>query len=164
MICISILGVSLPSFLFAMLLWILNFRLYRWFGLSHAPFPPQGFGWDLHLVLPALVLAARPIAQVMQITYVATTDILKEDFIRTATSKGVSRRLILSKHVYRNILIPVLTTLGTSLRFSLASLPVVESFFNWPGLGLSILTALNLDFPFLVKDPTIIFGLFFLFI
>ncbi|MAT44743.1 MAG: hypothetical protein CL609_20600 [Anaerolineaceae bacterium] len=164
MIFISILGVSLPSFLFAMLLWILNFRLYRWFGLSHAPFPPQGFGWDLHLVLPALVLAARPLAQVMQITYVATTDILKEDFIRTATSKGVSRRLILSKHVYRNILISVLTTLGTSLRFSLASLPVVESFFNWPGLGLSILTALNLDMPFLVTDLIVMLGLFFLLI
>ncbi len=164
MIFLSILGVSLPSFLFAMLLWIFNFRLYRWFGLSHAPFPPQGFGWDLHLVLPALVLAARPLAQVMQITYVTTTDILKEDFIRTAASKGLNRRLILSRHVYRNILIPVLTTLGTSLRFSLASLPVVESFFNWPGLGLSILDALRLNMPFLVTDLIVMLGLFFLII
>ncbi len=164
MIFLSILGVSLPSFLFAMLLWILNFRFYRWFGLSHAIFPPQGFGWDLHLVLPALVLAARPLAQIMQITYVTTTEVLKEDFIRTAASKGLNRRLILSKHVYRNILIPVLTTLGTSLRFSLASLPVVESFFNWPGLGLSILDALRLNIPFLATDLIVMLGLFFLLI
>lgn len=161
-IFLSTLGISLPSFLIAMLLWVLDFRLYRWFGLSHAPFPPQGFGWDLHLVMPALVLAARPLAQVMQITYVTATDVLKEDFIRTGYSKGLSRRKIINTHVYRNILIPVLTTLGTSLRFSLASLPVVESFFNWPGLGLSILQAINLDMPFLVVDLMVTLGLFFL--
>ena len=91
MIMISILGISLPSFLFAMLFWILDFRLYRWLGISSAPFPPTGFGWDAHLVMPALVLAARPLAQIMQITYINTSNILGEDFIRTAKSKGLRR-------------------------------------------------------------------------
>ncbi len=164
MIFLSILGISLPSFLFAMLFWILDFRLYRWLSLSTAPFPPTGFGWDAHLVMPALVLAARPLAQIMQITYINTANALKEDFIRTATAKGLHRRTIISRHVYRNILIPVLTTLGTSLRFSLASLPVVESFFLWPGIGLSILQALDLNNSYLVTDLIVVLGLFFLLI
>ena len=92
MILISILGISLPSFLFAMLFWILDFRLYRWLGTSTAPFPPTGFGWDAHLVMPALVLAARPLAQIMQITYINTSNILGEDFIRTAKAKGLAPR------------------------------------------------------------------------
>lgn len=164
MIMISILGISLPSFLFAMLFWILDFKLYRWLGLSTAPFPPTGFGWDAHLVMPALVLAARPLAQIMQITYINTINVLGEDFIRTAKSKGLRRRTIISRHVYRNILIPVLTTLGTSLRFFLASLPVVESFFLWPGIGLSILQALDLNNTYLVTDLIVLLGLFFLLI
>lgn len=164
MIMLSILGISLPSFLFAMLFWILDFRLYRWLGLSTAPFPPTGFGWDAHLVMPALVLAARPLAQIMQITYINTINILGEDFIRTAKAKGLHRRTIIIRHVYRNILIPVFTTLGTSLRFSLASLPVVESFFLWPGVGLSILQALDLNNTYLVTDLIVLLGLFFLLI
>lgn len=161
-IFISILGVSLPSFLFAMLFWILDIRLFRWFGLHTAPFPPTGFGWDLHLVMPAVVLAARPLAQIMQITYIHTTNILSEDFIRTAKAKGLKNRLIINRHVFRNILIPYLTTIANSLRFSLASLPVVESFFLWPGIGLSILNAINANNTFLATDLILMLGLFFL--
>ena len=114
--------------------------------------------------MPALVLAARPLAQIMQITYINTSNILGEDFIRTAKAKGLRRGTVISRHVYRNILIPVLTTLGTSLRFSLASLPVVESFFLWPGVGLSILQALDLNNAYLVTDLIVLLGLFFLLI
>ncbi len=160
----SILGISLPSFLFAMLFWILDIRLFRWFGLHTAPFPPTGFGWDLHLVMPAVVLAARPLAQIMQITYIHTTNILSEDFIRTAKAKGLKNRLIINRHVFRNILIPYLTTIANSLRFSLASLPVVESFFLWPGIGLSILNAINSNNTFLATDLILMLGFFFLII
>jgi ABC-type dipeptide/oligopeptide/nickel transport system permease component len=108
---LSILGVSTPSFLLAMLLWIADFRLYRLTGT--APFPPTGFGWDLHLVMPVLVLAMRPLAQVAQITYVTLSDVLSQT-MRTARKGSESRgRRLRAQH-----LILVLTAIGTSLRFA----------------------------------------------
>ena len=162
MIFFSILGVSLPSFLVAMLLWVLDFRLYRLLGTKGAPLPPTGFGWDLHLVMPVLVLAARPLAQIMQVTYINMRDVFSEEYMRMAKAKGGSPQHLLWRHAMRNILIPVLTTMSTSLRFSLSSLPVVESFFLWPGIGLTILEAIKQDMPLLVTDLILSLGIFFL--
>lgn len=156
----SILGMSTPSFIFAMLMWVINIQVInRFFELK--ALPPTGFGWDLHLLMPALVLAARPFAQIAQITYISLRDILKEDFIRTAHAKGLSNRLVYNRHALRNILIPVLTTIGTSLRYSIASLPVVEFFFLWPGIGLTLLQAIGLGNSALVTDLIVSLGIFF---
>jgi ABC-type dipeptide/oligopeptide/nickel transport system permease subunit len=156
----SVMGMSTPSFLFAMLLWVFNIHVInRFFGLK--ALPPTGFGWDLHLLMPALVLAARPMAQIAQVTYVSLRDILNEDFIRTALAKGVPRSRVYNRHALKNILIPVLTTVGTSLRYSIASLPVVEYFFIWPGIGLTLLQAIGLGMPALVTDLIVCLGLFF---
>ena len=162
LVLFSIIGVSTPSFLLAMFFWVINVAIYNGFHLKSAIFPPTGFGWDIHLVLPALVLAARPIAQIMQVTNLSVSSVLSQDYIRSARAKGVSDRLILWEHIFPNILIPILTTLGTSLRFSLASLPVVESFFLWPGLGLGILQAIELDMPYLITDLVVALGFMFL--
>ncbi len=157
---LAILGVSTPSFLLAMLLWVADFRMYRLTGT--APLPPTGFGWDLHMVMPVLVLAMRPLAQVAQVTYVSLSDVLGQDYVRTALGKGLSRGGAVWRHAMRNIWIPVLTAIGTSLRFSLASLPVVESFFLWPGLGMTLLTALDLGMDTLILDLLLALGLLFL--
>ncbi len=158
----SILGVSVPSFLLAMLLWVAVLKITRLMGLSHSILPPHSFGWDNHLVLPVLVLAARPFAQIMQVTYVTLSDVMSKEYIRSARAKGASRRQIVREHALPNILNPVLTTAGTSLRYSLASLPVVESFFLWPGLGSAILDSIRLDIPFLITDLTVSLGLLFI--
>lgn len=157
---LSILGVSTPSFLFAMALWALNFHLHR--QLKIPALPPTGFGWDTHVLMPALVLAARPLAQIAQVTYVSLSDVLAEDYVRTARAKGLPWNVVRNRHALRNVLIPVLTTLGTSLRFSLASLPVVEYFFIWPGVGLMLLEAIQLGMNSLVTDLIVSLGLFFL--
>ena len=164
MILASILGVSTPSFLLAMLFWVANVYMYRLIGAKTALLPPTGFGWDAHMVMPCLVLSMRPFAQVMQIAYISTLEVLKEDFIQVARARGAPRRLIIFRHVFRNILIPILTTLGTSLRFSLASLPVVESFFLWPGLGQGLLQAIALGMQTLVTDLVVCLGAMFLLI
>ena len=161
MLVVSILGVSTPSFLLAMFLWIISLNISRATGWFE-PLPPTGLGWDAHLILPALVLAARPFAQIMQVTYVNMTNILDQDFIRAAQARGGSKLYLIRVHALRNILIPVLTTLTTSLRFSLSSLPVIETFFLWPGLGLAILQAITLNMPTLVTDLTTSLGLLFL--
>ncbi len=137
----SMAGVSVPSFFAALLLQLAMIRWAQAFG--HPLVPLGGFGWDSHIVLPALVLAARPIAQIARITFVSLSEALEQDFVRTAHSKGLTSRQVMSRHVIRNAAIPILTTVGTSLRFSLSSLPVVEFFFGWHGLGFTLLKAIS---------------------
>ena len=136
----SVAGMSLPSFFTALLLQLAVVRLARATGLSLLPV--GGFGWDEHLVLPVLVLAGRPIAQTARITYVKMREVLATDFVRTAYSKGLTKRRVIIRHAIRNAAIPILTTLTVSLRFSLSSLPVVEYFFGWPGVGLVLLKSI----------------------
>ena len=148
---VSVLGISTPSFFAAMLLIWLAVWLYRSTGQHVVPI--SGFGWDLHLILPAVVLAARPTAAVTRLSYNALVEILESDYIRTATAKGLRPRLILLRHVLRNAGVPILTTVGVSLRFSLAVLPIVEYIFNWPGIGLRLLNSIQ------AQDTTAVVGM-----
>ncbi|HET7010070.1 MAG TPA: ABC transporter permease subunit [Anaerolineales bacterium] len=157
---VSILGVSTPSFLFGMLLWVINIGVHRQFAIT--VLPSVGFGWDVHLIMPALVLAARPIAQIARVTHVTITEVLGAEHLRAARARGVYGFLLFLRHILRNAWIPILTTLGNSLRFSLSSLPVVEAFFEWPGVGLALLEAIELGMSPLVTDLILSLGLFFL--
>lgn len=164
---LSVLAISTPSFILAMLLWVGNIAVYR---VTELRLPVVGFGWDAHMVMPALVLAAYPLAHLVQVTYVTTNDILTQDYVRTARSRGMSQRRVLLRHVLPNLWNPILTDLATSLRFSVAILPVVESFFAWPGAGLGLLQAMGLvetttrqiPQPALVVDLILALGLLFL--
>jgi peptide/nickel transport system permease protein len=147
----SVLGVSTPSFFAAMLLIWFGVWLYQ--RTSAHVLPISGFGWDAHLILPSLVLAARPAAAVTRLSYNALVEILEADYIRTAVAKGLRRRVVLLRHVLRNAGVPILTTAGASLRFSLAVLPHVEYIFNWPGIGLKLLTAIQ------IQDATTVVGM-----
>lgn len=137
----SIVGVSVPSFFAALLLQLGVIRLTREMG--RVLLPVGGFGWDAHLLLPALVLAARPLAQITRVTFVTLNDILQQDYVRTAYSKGLVPRMVMNRHVIRNAIAPILTTIGVSLRFALSSLPVVEFFFGWPGMGFNLLKSIS---------------------
>ena len=141
LILLSIVGISTPSFFLGMLLQYAEILAYRTTGLRLLPV--GGFGWDYHLVLPVLVLAARPIAQVARLTNVRVASILQEDFVRTARAKGLPRKAVWLTHVVPNASVSVLTAMGTSLRFSLSSLPVVEFLFGWPGIGKAMLEMLQ---------------------
>ncbi|MBU0490662.1 MAG: ABC transporter permease [Chloroflexi bacterium] len=138
---VTLLGISTPSFFAAVLIQIVAIRWYATTGNQLVPL--GGFGWDIHIVMPALVLAARPVAQVARVTFVTLSEILEKDYIRTARAKGVREFWVLNKHALRNAAVPVLTALGVSLRFSLSSLPVVEFVFSWPGVGFMLLRAIG---------------------
>lgn len=133
----TLIGVSIPSFFAAFLLQWAATTYTRQMG--EALLPVGGFGWDKHLILPALVLAARPVAQITRITFISVRDVLQQDYIRTAYGKGVHRFKVMTIHTMRNAAIPILTTIGVSLRFSLSSLPVVEYYFGWTGIGFALL-------------------------
>jgi peptide/nickel transport system permease protein len=148
---LSILGVSTPSFFAALLLQIAGIKFIRTF---HYPLVAMGgFGWDRHIILPGLVLAARPLAHLTRVTFVALSDVLEKDYIRTAYAKGLSLRAILRGHAFRNAAVTVLTAVGVSLRFSLGSLPVVEYYFGWPGMGAALLSAIR------GRDTPVVVGL-----
>ena len=138
---VTIVGVSVPSFFAAFLLqWAVISTTH---ALGHPLLPVGGFGWDRHLVLPAIVLAARPLAQTTRIAFISVQQTLTEDYVRTAKSKGLRRVRIMVTHVLRNAAIPILTTIGVSLRYSLSSLPVVELYFGWTGAGFTLLRGIS---------------------
>ena len=147
----SLLGISTPSFFVAMLLIWLGVWLYRATG-EHL-FPIAGFGWDGHLIVPATVLAIRPAAVITRLSYNTFVDILASDYVRTAVAKGLKPRVVLIRHVLRNAGVPLLTTVGVSLRFSLAILPIVEYISSWPGVGQVLLTAIH------SQDATTVVGM-----
>jgi ABC-type dipeptide/oligopeptide/nickel transport system permease component len=159
----TLLGVSAPSFVAALLLQIGEITFLRTFGKRLVYL--TGFGWDYqHFLLPVLVLMARPVAYLTRAAHLGLRNIMEEDFIRTAFSKGLSLNRTVNVHALRNMIIPMLTAVGVSVRFSLSTLPIVELFFYWPGMGLRILEAINGRQTTLVVTLALALGCTFLFV
>ena len=159
----TILGVSTPSFLAGLLLQQGEIRYFQTFGEQLVKM--AGFGWDIeHMLMPVLVLMARPLAYLTRASFLALNRVMDENYIRTAHSKGLPNRWVLYIHALRNVAVPVLTSVGVSLRFSLSTLPVVEFFFAWPGIGLRLLEAINARQTEVVVTLALALGLTFLLI
>jgi peptide/nickel transport system permease protein len=129
-------GIALPNFWFAILLILLFAVKLQW--LSAGGFP----GWDAgiwegirSLLLPAVSLALVQAAILARVTRSAVLEVLREDFVRTARAKGLSKREALWGHVLRNAMIPVMTVMGLQFANLLAGTIVIEIVFYLPGLG-----------------------------
>lgn len=139
---LTILGMSTPSYFAGLLLRNGELLFLRVFGYPLVSM--AGFGWDYkHMLLPVLVLSARPLAYLTRAAFLAFDGVMDEDYIRTAFSKGLDRVTTVNVHALKNVAVPVLTAVGVSLRFSLSTLPIVEFLFVWPGMGLKMLEAIN---------------------
>jgi peptide/nickel transport system permease protein len=129
-------GIALPSFWFAILLILLFAVKLQWLSAG-------GFaGWDegmvaglKSLLLPAISLAVVQAAILARVTRSAVLEVLREDFVRTARAKGLSRSEVLWGHVLRNAMIPVMTVMGLQFANLLAGTIVIENVFYLPGLG-----------------------------
>ena len=141
LLSITVLAVSTPSFLLAVLLILLSATMVSKYGIRL--WPSFGYGLDDHLVLPVIVLAARPFAQIANFTYVALDETLSSDYVRTARSKGLKESVILFRHALGNAAVPILGAIAAALSIGLSTLPVVEVFFSWPGLGFALLQAIR---------------------
>jgi len=155
----SVLGMSLPSFFAAVLnAWIFAFVLAKVTHLNMAGslFSVDDFGngeyLDLkNLILPALTLGIRPLAIVIALTRNSLLEVLSQDYIRTARAKGLSNSRILFKHALKNALNPVVTAMSGWLASLLAGAVFIEYIFDWKGIGLVIVNALEkYDFPVLM--------------
>ncbi|MFK3981781.1 ABC transporter permease [Micromonospora sp. NPDC050397] len=104
-----------------------------------------------HLILPAITLATIPLAVIVRITRASVLDVLNEDFIRTAEAKGLRHQTIRGRHVLRNALLPVVTTIGLQTGALLAGAVLTEKVYNWGGLGTLITDSItgSRDYPVL---------------
>lgn len=101
-----------------------------------------------HLVLPAFTLCLIYLAQYSRLSRASMLDVLGSDFIRTARAKGLSERIVLYKHALRNAVLPVITVLGLQFGNVMAGAILVETVFNWPGLGrLAFESVVRRDYP-----------------
>lgn len=108
--------------------------------------------WDAlkHLILPAVALATIPFAVIFRITRASVLDVLDEDYVRTAEAKGLTTRVIRARHVLRNAMLPVVTTIGLQVGGLLAGAVLTESVFSFRGVGDALATAFReKDYPVL---------------
>ena len=152
---LSLVGFAAPVFWLGMLLVILLASVFPVFpvsGMRGIESDGRGLRDVLdvlhHLVLPAFTLGLVYLAQYSRLSRAAMLDVLGADYIRTARAKGLSERVVLYKHALRNAVLPVVTVLGLQFGNVLAGAIVVETVFNWPGLGrLAYESVLRRDYP-----------------
>ncbi|MFE0201505.1 ABC transporter permease, partial [[Kitasatospora] papulosa] len=109
--------------------------------------------WDAitHLVLPAIALSSIPLAVIVRMTRASVLEVLGEDYIRTAESKGLERKTVRGRHILRNALLPVVTTIGLLTGSLLSGAVLTESVFSFGGIGDFIRDAIDArDYPVLV--------------
>lgn len=136
-----------------------------WLGIMFILFFSVGLGWlpsggrgtILHLILPAVTLATFCSASIARLFRSSMLEILKEDYIRTAWSKGLPTRVVVFGHAARNALIPIITMLGLLTGTLLGGSVVTETIFSWPGVGRLIVQGITKnDFPVVQAGVTVI--------
>ncbi len=140
------LGVSVPNFVFAILL-MLVFGVYlRWF-------PVTGLGSPANYILPVLAMSAYPISQISRLVQSSYSEAMNQDYVIMAKAKGLSKRTIVFKHILKNAILPVITIAGPMIAFLLTGSFVIENVFAIPGIGREFVNAIS------NRDYTIIMGL-----
>jgi ABC-type dipeptide/oligopeptide/nickel transport system permease component len=120
------------------------------FALKLDVLPTHGWGgfFDTRIVLPALVLGIPGVAIITRLTRASTLDVVNQDYVRTARAKGLNEGAVRTRHILRNGLIPVVTTLGFALAGLASGSFIVEGFFGIPGVGLLAIESLfSRDYP-----------------
>jgi peptide/nickel transport system permease protein len=167
----SLLGVTIPVFFLAILLKLVFAEWLGWLPTSQRQDPridathitnfyvldgiltrEWDAAWDaiLHLILPAVALATIPLAIIVRITRASVAEVMNEDYVRTAESKGLSSRVVSRRHVLRNALLPVVTTIGLQAGLLFAGAVLTETVFSFNGIGQYLFEAIGQrDYPVL---------------
>ena len=151
-VALTLLGQSIPVFLTAPLLLIV-------FALKLDILPTHGWGgfFDTRIILPAVAMGVPGIAIITRLTRASTLEVISQDYVRTARAKGLPESVVRRRHILRNAMIPVITTLGFSLAGLAFTSFIVERFFGIPGVGNLFIEAIFArDFP--IINAVIIIG------
>lgn len=165
----ALLGVSFPIFFLGLMMIFLFSLILGWFpsGGAHST---QYLGKDIphtlsyyldylkHMTLPTLTLAVATIAYSARLVRSSMLNVLREDYIMTARSKGLRERVVIYKHALRNAMLPVITVLGLRVAFALGGAPITETVFSWPGLGKYFVYAITRRDYFVVVGVTVVLG------
>ncbi len=157
----SFLGISVPSFFLALgLIYIFSLKL-RWFPMAGMQTIGSSGGGFLdivrHLVLPVTALTLMRLAAFVRYSRGAMLEVISQDYIRTARSKGVKEKIVIFKHALRNAAIPIVTMVGMSIARLFSGALIIETVFSWPGLGkLSYEAVLQRDYPVLMGTTLLV--------
>ena len=143
---VATIGVSVPSFLIAMIMLI-------GFGVQLHIFPFIGLNSPLNYIMPALSLAFYPIAMIARLTRSSMLEVMNQDYIILARSKGTPYKKVVIKHALKNAMLPVVTYAGPMFAFMLTGSFVIESVFSIPGIGSAFVSCIT------TRDYPIIMGL-----
>jgi peptide/nickel transport system permease protein len=139
-------GISIPDFFFGMILvyiFALRLKMFPTSGFSTAG---EAFSWAdnlRHVALPALALGLLRMATFMRYTRASMLEVVNNDYVRTARAKGIQEWLVTMRHILRNALIPIITVIGMALPALFGGSIIVETIFQWPGIGLMFITAVT---------------------
>lgn len=141
-----LLGISTPSFWLALLCVTLFSVQLHWFPASGMFSVYEGGGLSdlaLHLTLPALTLAAVATAVIARLTRTGMLEVLRQDYVRTARSKGMAERRVIGHHAFRNAIVGMIPVLGIQAGFVFGGAVYVEMVFQWPGIGRALVQAIE---------------------
>jgi len=154
---LAVSGISFPAFALGML-------LMQVFSVNLGWLPTVGASTWQHYILPSVTLGAAVAAVMARFTRASFVEVIQEDFVRTARAKGVAESGVIIRHALRNALIPVVTMMGLQFGFLLGGSIVVETVFNWPGLGRLLVDAVTQrDYP-VMQGLVLLFSLEFILI
>lgn len=146
---LSFLGVSAPQFALGLIL------LYI-FGYQWSILPLGGYGTMGHIILPALTLGISGAGWYARVIRSSMVEVLGQHYIRTAKAKGVSKMRVVLKHALKNAMLPVVSMIGLDIGVFMAGIVVVESVFNWPGIGQLTWQAIQIiDIPIIMGVVTV---------
>ena len=156
---VAIIGLATPNFWLALMVMIYPALWWSWSPpMQLIPFSEDPLGNLGMLLIPALILGTASAAATMRMTRTMMLEVLRQDYIRTAWSKGLKERIVVIRHAIKNALIPVVSLIGLQLPILIGGAVIMEDIFNLPGLGRLMLDALqNRDYP-LVSGINLLFA------
>ena len=155
----AIIGMATPNFWLALMVMIFPAIWWGWAPpLVYIPFTEDPLGSLKGLFIPGLILGTASSAGTMRLTRTMMLEVLRQDYIRTAWSKGLNERVVIMRHAVKNAFIPVVTVIGMQLPILVGGSVIMENIFNLPGLGQLMLDALtDRDYP-VVSGVNLVFA------
>ncbi len=146
---LAIIGMSTPNFWLALMVMIYPAIWWGWSpSMEYVPFTEDPLGNLKMFIIPSLILGTAMSAETMRVTRTMMLEVLRQDYIRTAWSKGLNERVVVVRHAMKNAFIPVVTLIGARLPLLVGGSVIMENIFNLPGVGRYFLDALNdRDYP-----------------
>ncbi|MFM8767103.1 MAG: ABC transporter permease, partial [Rubrivivax sp.] len=156
---VAVTGFSVPVFVVGYaLVYFLSMKL-RWFPVQgYRPLADGVWDWARHLVLPSFALGLAYVALIARITRTSMLEVLSEDYMRTASAKGVATMPLLLRHALRNAAVPIVTVVGIGVALLISGVVITESVFNIPGVGRRVVDAITRrDYP-IIQGVMVVFA------